>query len=180
MNGQAQGGANMGLIHLTAHDLHLGEQSGGGFTGLEDAVEIVVAIEIGPVLGIDVQLQAIVSREGFVVGAADQFHPEVEGVTADIFHGNLLGDDVAGDDIDTLGGEIGTVGGFFVDFQLDIAGGHHVGGLADGGIVGQGGLGQHGEQDGSQGDEQQPGFCFHGVSSFPFCGSPCQGSCRTG
>ena len=29
IDGQVEGGANMGLIHLTAHDLHLGEQGRG-------------------------------------------------------------------------------------------------------------------------------------------------------
>ena len=147
VDGQAQGGADVGLIHLAAHDLHLRKQRRGGLAGLENAVEVVVAVEEGPVFGVDVHFQAVVGGQRLVGGAADQPDPEVEGVGADVFDGHLLGDDVAGDDVDALGGEIGAVSGFLVNSQFNVTGGHHIGGLADGGIVGQGRLGQHGHQN---------------------------------
>lgn len=56
VDGQAQGRADVGLIYLTAYDLYLGKQRGCGFTGPEDAVEIIVAIDVCPVLSIDIQL----------------------------------------------------------------------------------------------------------------------------
>ena len=168
IDGQAQHRADMGLIHLAAHDFHLGKQGRGGLAGLQDAVEVVIAVPISPIFGVDVHFQAVFSAERCVCGAADQLHPEVEGMIADILHAHLLGHDIAGDDVDTLGGEIRAIGGFFVNLQTDIAGGYHIGGLTDGGIVSQGGLGQHGQQNRSQGDEQELGFCFHVESSFRF------------
>ena len=62
IDGQAQCGTDMGLIHLAAYDLHLGKQSWGCFTRLEDLIVIIEPLHIGPVCSVDIQFQAIICR----------------------------------------------------------------------------------------------------------------------
>lgn len=91
VDGQAQGGTDMGLIHLTAHDLHLGKGRDGFFAGLEDAVVVVIPILVSPVLGVDVHFQAFLGIQGSVCCGADQLNAQVERMLTDIFHGDALG-----------------------------------------------------------------------------------------
>jgi len=168
VNRQTQGGAHVGLVKLAAHQFHLSKEVCGGFPGLEDRVKVVIAVPAGPVGGIDVHFQTFFGIQGLIAGSADQLHPEIEGVGADIFDAHLLGDDIAGDDENTLGGEIGAVGGFFVDLQADTAGGHHIGGFANRHIVSQRQLRQNGHQNRRQSDQKQLALRFQRVSSFQF------------
>ena len=170
---QAQSGTDVGPIHLAAHDLHLGEEDRCGLAGFEDQIVVVEAIHIGPVGGINVHFQAVLSRQGLIGGGADQLHPEVEGMAADILYGHLFGNNVAGDDIHAFFRERRAVGGTFMDLQLNLAGGHHVGRNADGGIVGQGWLRQDRKEDRNQSEQQQFGLSSHWEASFLFICLPC-------
>ena len=44
LDGEGQGGADIALIHLAAHDLDFRKELGGEFAGLDDVVVVVVAV----------------------------------------------------------------------------------------------------------------------------------------
>ena len=151
---EGQGFAEIAVIDLGADDFHVGKDLGRGFAWADFAGVVIPTVVEFPVCIVDIEFEAILGGEGLGIDAVDDLDAEVKWVLAIVLDGDFFGHDVAGDDVDALDGEFAPLVGGFVDDKLEVAGGDDVGGLADGGVEGQGALAQEGD---GHGDERHNG-----------------------
>ena len=149
----------------------MGEHIGGGFAGIHHIFIVIPAVVELPVRIVDVQLQTILGSQILRICTVNHFYPQIEGVGAVVFNADFLGNHIAGENVDTLCGECSTLISFFVNDQLDITGGHHIGRFSDSLIICKCRLTHKDKQSSCNRNHSDLQFHFakHSVSSFLGC-----------